>query len=416
MARIVNRLSARKVEALTKSGRHADGDGLYLSINGNRRRWIFLFRAPKPGDAKPGRQREMGLGSASTVTLKEARDAAAKARALLKQGIDPLEQAAPDQPVPTFGEVSDEFVSSRANGFRNEKHIAQWKMTLETYAGPLRGMAVDTISTADIVKILKPLWVRVPETASRLRGRIEMVLDAARAAGHRAGDNPARLKGHLDHLLPSRAKMVRGHHKALPYDQVPDLVKRLSDNGSISALCLEFTILTAARSGESRSATWDEFDLEQGIWTIPALRMKAGREHRVPLSPRAEAIVSLMADAKVSSFVFPGQEGIRPTEAKRLLPKVGGLSNMAMPAVMKRMKIDATVHGFRSSFRDWTAEATSFPREVAEAALAHVLQNKVEAAYRRSDLFEKRRGMMIAWATYCEGVTPRASHDEDAQG
>lgn len=412
MARTVKRLSDRTVKTITKPGRHADGDGLYLSVSpdGSRCRWVFLFRQRRPGDAGPGKLREKGLGSAISVSLKEARHAAAKVRDTIKQGFDPLAPEIAEQRVPTFGEVADEVIASRGSGFRNTKHRAQWKMTLTTYAAELRELPVNAITTDDVLKVLKPLWAKVPETASRLRGRVEKVLNAAKAKGHRTGENPALWRGHLDHLLPKRQKLTRGHHKALPYEKVPELVGRLRNSGSISALCLEFTILIAARTGEAVGARWEEFDLQDGVWTVPATRMKAGLEHRVPLSPRALAIVREMAKARVSDFVFPGQEVLRPSaRGKGIPPKERGLSNMAMTLVMRRMKVDATVHGFRSAFRDWAAESTSVPREVAEAALAHVLENKVEAAYRRSDLFAKRRRLMTSWAKHCDPVQSRAA-------
>lgn len=418
MAHTIKRLSHRTVQTLTKPGRHADGGGLYLSISpdGARRRWVFLFRHRRRGEAGSAKLREMGLGSAATVTLKEAREAAAKARDLIKQGLDPLAQEVAERQIPTFGEVADEVVASRGGGFRNAKHRAQWTMTLTEYAASLRDLPVNAITTDDVLQVLRPLWAKVPETASRLRGRIETVLNAAKAKGDRAGENPAQWRGHLDHLLPKRQKLQRGDHKALPYDEVPKLVERLRNSGSISALCLEFTILTATRSGESRSARWAEFDLDNDMWTVPAARMKAGREHRVPLSPRAKAIVTEMAETKVSEFVFPGQEATRPIRrGKSVPPSERGLSDMAMTTVMRRMKVDATVHGFRSAFRDWTAEATSAPREVAEAALAHVLENKVEAAYRRSDLFAKRRDLMNSWAKHCEPVVGRAVREPAAR-
>jgi integrase len=234
--------------------------------------------------------------------------------------------------------MAEEVISSLESGWRNPKHRDQWRMTLTRYCEPLAGIPVDAVSTDHVLAVLKPLWLKVPETASRLRGRIEKVLDAARAKGHRTGENPARWRGHLDHLLPPAQKLTRGHHKALPYEQVPELVARLRASGSTSALCLEFTILTAARSGEAMGARWAEFDLERGIWTVPASRMKAGREHRVPLSGRAMAILSRMHEGRVGDFVFPGLKGDRP------------LSTMALEMVLRRMKVDATVHGFRSAF------------------------------------------------------------------
>jgi integrase len=392
MARTTSKLSARAVATLKKPGRHADGGGLYLAISpdGSRRRWVFLFRWKEAGQQGAGKLREMGLGSASTVTLARARELAAQARAHLAEGRNPLIARVAEKQIPTFGEMADEVVTALETGWRNPKHRDQWRMTLTTYCDPIRSVPVDAVATEHVLGILQPLWSKVPETAFRLRGRIEKVLDAAKAKGHRMGENPARWRGHLDHLLPKRQKLTRGHHKALPYEEVPAFVARLRRTGSVSALCLEFVILTAARSGEAMGARWDEFDLERGIWTVPKGRMKAGREHRVPLSNRAKEILARMNEIRNSDLVFPGQKRDRP------------LSNMALEMLMRRLKADATVHGFRSAFRDWAAEQTSVAREVAEAALAHVLENKVEAAYRRTDLFEKRRSLMEQWTEHCE--------------
>jgi integrase len=274
--------------------------------------------------------------------------------------------------------------------WRNSKHAAQWEMTLRSYAGPLRRLPVDTITTEDVLSVLKPLWIEKPETASRLRGRIERVLDAAKAQGLRTGENPARWRGHLDQLLPKRQRLTRGHHAAMNYAEVPTFMGDLRARQATAALALEFTVLTAARSGEVLRARWEEFDLDRAVWTIPANRMKAGREHRVPLSKRALKIVQAMDDDRGNDFVFGGQKAGKP------------LSVMALDMVLRRMNVEAaTVHGFRSAFRDWAAECTSFSNEVCEAALAHVIGNKAEAAYRRGDLFEKRRKLMDAWAVYC---------------
>jgi integrase len=279
--------------------------------------------------------------------------------------------------------------------WRNSKHAEQWVMTLRDYSAPLRRLPVDKIATDDVLSVLKPLWNEKPETASRVRGRIERVLDAAKAQGLRSGENPARWRGHLDQLLPKRQKLTRGHHAAMSYADVPAFMVDLQSRQATAAVALEFAILTAARSGEVLGARWDEFDLERAVWTVPAERMKAGREHRVPLSRRALKIVKAMHDARDGDFVFPGQKSGKP------------LSVMALEMVLRRMKIEnATVHGFRSAFRDWAAECTNFPNEVCEAALAHVIENKAEAAYRRGDLFDKRRKVMETWATYC--AAPKA--------
>jgi len=268
-------------------------------------------------------------------------------------------------------------------------------MTLREYAAPLRRLPVDKITTDDVLSVLKPIWNEKPETASRLRGRIERVLDAAKAQGLRSGENPARWRGHLDQLLPKRQRLTRGHHAAMSYTDVPAFVGELQVRQATAALALEFAILTAARSGEVLGACWDEFDLDRAVWTVPAGRMKAGREHRVPLSRSAFKIMKTMHEVRDGDFVFPGQKPGKP------------LSVMALEMVLRRMKIDGvTVHGFRSTFRDWAAECTNFPNEVCEAALAHVIENKAEAAYRRGDLFDKRRKLMEAWAAYC--ASPKA--------
>jgi integrase len=337
---------------------------------------------------RPGKLREMGLGSAATVSLAKARELASQARSLLAEGKDPLEAKRERQGTPTFAEMTEEVVGSLERGWRNPKHRQQWRTTLSTYCKPINGLPVDAITTDHVLGTLRPLWSRVPETASRLRGRIEKVLDAARAKGQRTGENPARWRGHLDHLLPARQKLTRGHHKALPYEQAPAFFARLQELGSISARCLEFSILTAARSGEAMAARFDEFDVAREIWTIPATRMKAGREHRVPLTPRSLEIIAAMANIRASEFVFPGNKRGRP------------LSVMALEMVLRRLKVGTTVHGFRSTFRDWAAEQTTFSHEACELALAHVIQNKVEAAYRRGNLFEKRRELMAAWEAF----------------
>ncbi|MHB2210684.1 tyrosine-type recombinase/integrase [Methylobacterium sp. CM6257] len=397
MARTTNRLSARTVSTLKKPGRHADGGGLYLSISpdGSRRRWVYLFRWREPGQTGAGKLREMGLGSASTVSLARARELATAARAHVANGVNPLavRDVQPEKRMPTFSEMADEVVSALETGWKNPKHRDQWRMTLTRYCEPIASVPVDQVTTEQVLAILKPLWTKVPETASRLRGRIEKVLDAARAKGHRTAENPARWRGHLDHLLPRRQKLTRGHHKALPYHEVPAFIARLHQSRSVSALCLEFAILTAARSGEAMGALWSEVDLDRGVWTVPKERMKAGREHRVPLSDRAREILAGLREAGQGELVFPGNKPGRP------------LSTMALEMLLRRMEVDATVHGFRSAFRDWAAEQTSAPREVAEAALAHTNKDKVEAAYFRTDLFEKRRALMSQWNEYCGGAS-----------
>lgn len=385
MTRQLNRLSARKVASLEEPGRHADGGGLYLSISKDgRRRWVFLFRWK-------GKLREMGLGTPRDVPLARAREAATRARELAASGKDPLEAKQAEREAKTFGTLADEFIEAMREQWRNDKHVAQWQMTLKDYAAPLRQLPVDAIGTDDVVRVLKPIWSKKPETASRLRGRIERVLDAGKAQGLRTGENPARWRGHLDLLLPKRQKLTRGHHKAMAYGDVPAFIARLRMTAGIAARALEFTILTAARSGETLGAQWLEIDLKTCVWTVPATRMKAGREHRVPLSMRAIELLTEMRDLGVvdNPFVFPGQRSGK------------GLSVMALEMVMRRAKLTDTPHGFRSAFRDWAGEETPFPREIAEAALAHLVGDAVERAYRRGDALEKRRRLMEDWASHC---------------
>jgi integrase len=392
--RILNRFSAKEVERLKTPGRHSDGGGLYLAIDeSGRRRWVFMY-------VRRGRRVELGLGGGRDLALAAARTEATALRAMLANGEDPKAARAKEE-VPTFGECADAYVEIMQSSWRNPKHAAQWSMTLKTYAKSIRNHPIDEITTQDVLDILQPLWKRVPETAKRLRGRIENVLDAAKAKGQRSGENPARWRGHLDQLLPKRRQLTRGHHVALPYEGVPAFMEELRTRTAAAARALEFTILTASRTSEVLGARWEEMDLEKAVWTIPASRMKAAREHRVPLSQRCLGIVQEMQqeedegqgenrDQDKRGLVFPG-------------PKSGkSLSTMAMAMLLRRMKSEVTVHGFRSSFRDWASETTGFPHEVCEMALAHTITNKAEAAYRRGDLFEKRRKLMAAWANYCQ--------------
>jgi integrase len=389
-----NALTARTVATLKKPGRHADGGGLYLKIDpSGAKRWVFMWER-KVGDRRV--QREAGLGSVHAVPLAKAREKATAYRAALDDGLDPIEARKQDraekQDKKTFGDVANDLLKDKGPGWRNAKHRAQWRMTLEVYAKPLWNRPVDEIDTAAVHAVLKPIWNDKAETASRLRGRIEAVLDAAKAQGLRAGENPAAWKGNLAHLLPKAAKLsARGNHAAMPYKAVAAFVEKLREREAIAARALEFLMLTAARTGEVLNAQWTEIDLENKVWTVPAKRMKANREHRVPLSPRAVEIIEELAEIRGagSAFVFPGQRLDKP------------LSNMALEMVLRRMDIqDATVHGFRSAFRDWCGEETHFPREVCEAALAHVVGNAVEQAYRRGDALEKRRALMDAWAAF----------------
>lgn len=385
--RTLNKLSAVQVAKLKAPGRHSDGGGLYLFIDDSgRRRWIFMY-------TRSGKRTELGIGSARDLSLANARAEAAAFRAVLASGRDPKAERTKDDGVPTFGQSADTYVEAMRPSWRNEKHAAQWVMTLTKYAAPIRSKAVDEIATQDVLDVLQPLWQRTPETAERLRGRIENVLDAAKARGHRSGENPARWRGHLDQLLPKRQRLSRGHHKALTYDALPAFMTDLRSRDAVASRALEFLILTAARSGEVLGAQAGEIDLEKKVWTIPAERMKAGREHRVPLAPRAVEIVTKMQALGRPPFLFPGPKPKSP------------LSSMAMAMLLRRMKSDVTVHGFRSTFRDWASETTGFPHEVCEMALAHTISNKAEAAYRRGDLFDKRRKLMEVWATYCGSST-----------
>ncbi len=392
MAKPTKKLSPLGAKALIKPGRHSDGDGLYLVVEkSGSKRWAFIFRWREPGKPAPGRLREMGLGSFKSVTLAKARDRAAEAREHLADGKDPIAEAKADRAIPTFGEAADALVRDLTPQWRNDKHIAQWTMTLTEYAANLRPKPIDTITTEDVLAALKPVWTTKPETAARLRGRIERVLDAAKANGHRSGENPARWRGHLDHLLPKRQRLSRGHHTALPYPELPDFMTSLRGREGTAALALEFLILTAARSGEVLGATWSEIDLSAKTWTVPPERMKAAKEHRVPLSEAALAVLTKAGELRKADHVFPGQS-----------KKTGKLSVMALEMVLRRMKVGVTVHGFRSTFRDWAGEETSFPREVAEAALAHTIGDEVERAYRRGDALEKRRKLMDAWASFVD--------------
>ena len=381
---MANHLTARKVET-AKTGKYSDGGNLYLIVSKTgTRKWVLRF-------TWRGRAREMGLGSVASVPLADARERAASARRKLAHGLNPIDERKRTSGVPTFAEMADHVHEALSAGFRNEKHKAQWKSSLETYAAPLRAKPVDTVTTDDVLAILKPIWTTKAETASRVRGRIEKVLDAAKAKGFREGENPARWRGHLDHLLPRPSKLARGHHAAMPYDEVAGFVVKLRERDAMAALALELCILTAARSGEILGMRWDEIDLDKKIWTVPGHRMKAGREHRVPLSQRATEILVRLTDQRSGEHVFPGQRRGEP------------LSNKAMETMMRRAKSqNATVHGFRSSFRDWAGNETGYPRELIETALAHVIGDKAEQAYRRSDALEKRRDLMEAWASYCE--------------
>jgi integrase len=389
---MAGKLNARRVETLTKPGRYSDGGNLYIFITPNGgKRWTFLYRFA-------GKRREMGLGSAGPhgVGLKEARDKAAEARRLVAAGVDPLEARAAEElagrAVPTFGQFSDDYIKSHRPKFKNAKHASQWEMTLgDAYCRTIRPKPVNEIDTEAVLCVLKPIWTEIPETASRLRGRIENVLDAARAMGFRDGPNPAAWRGHLKTLLPARPKLARGHHAALAYDAMPEFMAALRAREGLAARALELTILCASRSGEVLGARWDEIDIEKGLWIIPGARMKGGLAHRVPLSGRALELLKSIPELDNNPHVFPGLKPGKP------------LSSMAMEMVLRRMGRDhVTVHGMRSSFRDWAAEKTSFPHHTCEHALAHRISDAAESAYRRGDELERRRSLMEAWATWCE--------------
>ena len=391
--RSLNKLSAVQATKLKKPGRHSDGGGLYLSIDGEgRRRWVFMY-------VRGGRRTELGLGGGRDLSLANARSEATELRAVLAKGADPkAERNREATQVHSFGMCADAYVDAMRPSWRNAKHAQQWAMTLTKYAAPIRDLPVESVGTEQVVGVLQPLWSRTPETAERLRGRIESVLDAAKAKGLRTGENPASWRGHLDQLLPKRRRLTRGHHAAMAYEQMPEFMQRLRGRIADAARALEFTVLTAARSGEALGALWSEIDLDKRVWTVPSARMKAGREHRVPLSPRAASILAEADENQRSGLVFKGAKADRP------------LSSMAMAMLLRRMHVDVTVHGFRSAFRDWASETTGFAHEACEMALAHAIANKAEAAYRRGDLFEKRRLLMEAWADYCAGeaVAPDA--------
>lgn len=394
MTRELNRLTARKIAALATPGRHADGGGLYLVIDdAGSKRWVFLYRLN-------GKRREMGLGGLSKVPLATAREKAEAARHAVGRGLDPIEAAngkAAPPAIPTFAECAASYMRDHQASWRNPKHRAQWQQTLDDYCGPINQLPVDKVTTAGVLDCLRPIWSEKPETASRVRGRIERILDAARAAGHREGDNPARWRGHLAVTLPKPRKLIRGHHAAMPYPDVPAFVAKLRERDAIAARMLELVILTAARSGEVRAMRRAEIDVRGMIWTVPAERMKAKRPHRVPLVPRALNLMGDLDALAPGDLVFPASHG-RP------------YSDMVFTALLRRMKVQGcTTHGFRSSFKDWGEDETAHGREVIEAALAHVIGDKAERAYRRSDALEKRRRLLHDWAAFLDGKAGRLS-------
>lgn len=383
-------------------GRHHDGGGLVLLVRPSGRWWIARITAN-------GKRREIGLGPAvgpAAVPLAEARRKAAELRRQARAGIDPLaerdaerarrraEAAAAQAARITFETAMREYITAHQAGWRNQKHAQQWEATLRQHAASLLPMPVGEVATEHVLATLRPIWTALPETASRVRGRVEAVLDLATVRGWRAGENPARWRGHLSHLLPARAKVARvEHHAAVPWRELPAVMARLAESSGTAASCLRFAVLTAARSGEARGATWAEIDLGNALWTVPAARMKAGREHRVPLSDAAVALLREMEPLRrADGLAFPGGRVGRPLSdvslAKALRLAGGG---------------DATVHGMRSAFRDWASEVARAPREVAEATLAHANKDRVESAYLRSDFLDARRELMAAWARHCTG-------------
>jgi integrase len=377
-------------------GWHGDGGSLYLFVRGASKAWVFRYRG------QDGRRKHMGLGSIRSVSLARARELARELRSRLKDPanpVDPLQARRDDEKARqveaaksiTFAAAAEAYIEAHKSSWSNPKHVQQWVNTLTTYAGPIFGaLPVNAVDTALVMRCLEPLWQTKQETASRLRGRIEAVLDWATVRGSRSGDNPARWRGHLDKLLAPRKKNQK-HHAALDFKQLPAFMTDLRKRDGFAARALEFAILTAARSGEVRGATWSEIDFEEKLWIVPGSRMKAGKEHRVPLSDAAMAILTAM----------PRQEDA-PDSLIFTSPIGGKLSDMALGAVLTRMEVAVTAHGFRSTFRDWSAERTSHQSEVIEMALAHTIRNQVEAAYRRGDLLEKRRQLMDDWANFCD--------------
>jgi integrase len=401
MPRRSKELSALEVNRLAANGMHAIGgvSGLYMQIKQPSKSWILRAMVG-------GKRRDMGLGAFPTVTLAMARERARSARDAIDQGIDPILQRqraqsalrAEQASALTFSEAVRGFIDAKSAEWRNGKHRQQWINSLATYAEPEIGkLLVADVNRKHVLAILEPIWKTKTETATRVRGRIEQVLDWAAARGHREGPNPAAWRGHLDKLLGAPSKIAKtAHHRALPIDAMPAFMADLRKHSGLGARALELVALTATRSGEVRGATWKEFDLEGGVWVIPAERMKAGREHRVPLSDAALALLSNQRQQAGCELVFPGTKGQQ-------------LSDSTLNAVLRRMGADCVTHGMRSTFRDWIGERTAYPHDVAEMALAHTIENKAEAAYRRGDMMDKRRHMMQAWADFCATPAVMAS-------
>lgn len=398
--RTLYRLSAKEISSLIKRGYYADGGGLYFRISEYKTRlWAFRYKLAD-------KAREMGLGPYPDVSLKEAREKAEVARKLLRDGKDPIDQRlearsamrAARETALTFEKCAANYISKKEHEWKNAKHGEQWRNTLSTYAFPVIGsLLVSHVDQTHILKILEPIWVTKTETATRIRGRIESILDYATVRGYRKGDNPARWRGHLDKLLPKPSKVSKiEHHAALPYTEIGTFMAALGQQAGMGARALEFAIITATRSGEVRGATWSEVDMNQAIWNIPGERMKAGRDHRIPLSEAALDLLRSLPRTEKNELLFPNTKG-------------AALSDMTLTAVLRRMKCPVTAHGFRSTFRDWAGETTAYPREVIEHALAHQLKDKAEAAYARGTLFNKRRRLMADWAKYCATVATTTS-------
>jgi integrase len=399
MARVIGKLSAAAVKNAVQRGYYGDGGGLYLQVGlTGSKSWVFRYKVA-------GKLYEMGLGALHTVGLAEARTRARQCREHRLDGLNPLavRKAARMQTnldaakAMSFAACAEGYIAAHKAAWRNAKHRDQWSNTLRSYVEPVFGaLPVQAIDTALVMKAIEPIWNEKPETASRVRGRIEAILDWATARGFRQGDNPARWRGHLDKLLPKKSKVRRvEHHAALPYPEIATFITELRQQQGVAARALEFAILTAARTGEVIAAQWHEISLGERLWTVPAGRMKAGKEHRVPLSDAALAILADLHKLRHGDYIFEGGRTSQP------------ISNMAMTMTLRRMgRGELTVHGFRSTFRDWAAERTGFPSEVAEMALAHSVSDKVEAAYRRGDLFQKRRQLMDAWARFCATPAP----------
>lgn len=393
-------LGALAVSQIKRRGINFVGGVAGLAINVTKsggRSWVLRYQVN-------GVRRDKGLGGYPDVTLAQAKDAARAIRAKLAQGVDPIEDGralrskliADQLSALTFNQAAKQYIDTHEGTWRNAKHVQQWRNTIQTYANPVIGkMLVRDIGQIDVLNVLEPIWRTKTETASRLRGRMESVFDWASARGYRTEANPARWKGLLDQLLPAPGKITKtDHHRALPYKELPEFMQLLAGQQGIGARALEFAILTASRSGEVRGAKWDEFDFESGVWTVPEDRMKAGKEHRVPLSSAAITIIKAQRESAFCDYVFPS------SHSSKIVSEGKPLSDMTLAAVLRRMGVPVVPHGFRSTFRDWSAEQTDYPREVAEMALAHAIANKVEAAYRRGDLLDKRRQLMQDWADY----------------